>query len=87
MSAQFVLQCKMLKNSPKELVTFCSMYLLSKKDFLFKTFAKKLLFLKRAKYSPTYKSHVFTINDENGNEIGNKGYRGKFIFFRFIDKF
>ena len=91
MSAQFVLLCKMLKNSPKELakelVTFCSMYLLSTKDFLFKTFAKKLLFLKRAKYgSPTSRSHVFTINDENGNEIGNKGYRGKFIFFKFIDK-
>ena len=33
------------------------------------------------------RSHVFTINDENGNEIGNKGYRGKFIFFKFIDKF
>ena len=86
MSAQFVLLCKMLKNSPKELVTFCSTYLLSTKDFLFKNFAKNLFFLKRAKYSPTYKSHVFTINDENGNEIGNKGYRGKFIFFKFIDK-
>ena len=45
MSAQFVLLCKMLKNSPKELVTFCSTYLLSTKDFLFKNFAKKLFFL------------------------------------------
>ena len=59
---------------------------LSTKDFLFKTFAKKLLFLKRAKKWPTYSSHVFTINDENGNEIGNRGYRSKFIFFEFIDK-
>ena len=85
MSAQFVPLFKMLKNLPSEFVFFCLTYLLSTKDFLFKTFAKKLLFLKRAKYgSPTSRSHVFTINDENGNEIGNKGYRGKFIFFKFI---
>jgi hypothetical protein len=83
MSARFVLLCKMLKNSPKELVTFCSTYLLSIKDFLVKTFAKKLLFLKRAKNWPTYSSTVFMINDESGN----KGYRGKFIFFKFVDKF
>ena len=78
MSAQFVLLCTMLKNWPKELVT---------KNVPFKTFAKKLLFYKRAKNWPTYSSHVFTINDENGNEIGNRGYRGKFICFKFIDKY
>ena len=57
--------------------------MLSRKYFILKTFAKKLLFLKRAKNWPTYSSTVFMINDESGN----KGYRGKFIFFKFVDKF
>ena len=58
--------------------------------FFSKLLLINFLFLKRAKKWPTSttsRSHVFTINDENGNEIGNnRGYRGKFIFFKFIDK-